>query len=215
MKELLRDKRFFVPAIIFSLAKILYLLSSLLYALFDNDSSYSYYIVDLLASFLVSSCVLITIMFSILKIQKKSIHFSIAALFIRILSVRPKFLSSLSLFIEYPDRFFDSRISSRFLSNFVCYILPLLILLIFSVIQSKSARIRKLFILIPFSLRVCLTIARPIGGGAIFRDFFSLIIVCCIYYYERHFFSHEYRIKDAPHVPVSYLEQYKQKLKKG
>lgn len=204
MKALLRDKNFFIPAIIFNLAEIPYSLLS------------SYSIIDLLVSFLVSSCALIAIMFSILKMRKMSIHFSIAALFIRILSIRPNFLSYLSLFIEYPDRFFGSRIFSRFLSNFVYYILPLLILLIFSVLQSKSSRIRKIFILIPFSFMICLTIIRPINR-AILQDFFSLIIVCCIYYYEKHFFSQEYHIKDANHIqaPVSYLEQYKQKLKEG
>lgn len=227
MKELLWDKRFFIPAIIFSLAEILYPLFNLLYVLFDDYYINTFYYIDLLSSFFVSLCILTTILFCILKIRKESIYFSIAALLIKIFISDPSFLSSLSLFIHNPDEiFYISYLFRRFIYYFPTDILPLLVLLIFSVLQIKSSRIRKFFILIPLSLRVCLNIVRSIIyyshiDGTLFRVLFSLIIDCCIYgciyYYEREFFSREYRTKDTPHsqTSVSYLEQYKQNFKKG
>lgn len=218
MKELLRDKRFFIPAIIFSLAETLYPLLKLFraLALFDGYIPGIYYI-NLLSSVLISLCVLTAIIFSILKMRKKSVYFSIAALFIKIYILA---LFNLGIHSSVSDILF------MFINRFQIFI-PLIVLLVFSVLQIKSSRIRRLFILIPFSLSVFpdmfYTIHDIINDGftkeSIPAALLSLLRICCIYgcfyYYERQFFSREYYIKDTPHIPVSYLEQYKQNLEKG
>ena len=213
MKELLRDKRFFIPAIIFSLAETLYPLLGLFRALFDGYISRIYYI-KLLLPVLISLCVLTAIIFSILKMRKKSVYFSIAALFIQIYIL---------VLFNLRIRSSVSYILFMFIYRFQIFI-PLIALLVFSVLQIKSSRIRRLFILIPFSLRVFPYIFYTIIYDQFTKEsipaaLLSLLRICCIYgcfyYYERQFFSREYYIKDTPHIPVSYLEQYKQNLKKG
>lgn len=212
MKELLRDKRFFVPAIIFSLS-----------GMFMTSLNARSSILSLLIHLFILLCILATIMFDILKNRKKAICFaSIAFLF-------KSFSDLMYLCYYYGFSYNYDRIIlslTNYVPLFINYI-PLVALFIFSIRRNTSSSVRKLYIFFSFSCSIVPLLCSIVyyyhylnSESICFLVIWGIMICCiygCIYYYEKTFFRHAYHTEDVLHIQAysSYLEQYKQKLKKG
>lgn len=173
-------------------------------------------ILSLLIRLFTLLCILATIMFDILKSRKKAICFvSIAFLF--------TIFSDLMYLGYYYGFSYNYDRSILCLTNCI----PLVALFIFSIRRNTSSRVRKLYILFSFSCSA-IPLLRDIvdyyhflvPDSIYFLVIWGIMICCvygCIYYYEKAFFCHVYHAKDVFYTQTysSYLEQYKQKLRKG